>query len=339
MRNEYLHIFIAWLCILTGCSNVSHKQTTVPPVNVRVQVVTPVRTDGNMRYVGTVKAVHEIPLAVQTTGRVVTVECRDGERVRKGQVLLTLDSTQAVQAYHSAASVLRQAEDAYKRVSQVHASGAVTDQQMVEAESKLSQARSMAELARHQVEECTLRAPSEGIVSGFNAEVGESLLPGARIMTLLDMSGYDVSFAVPETEISSVNAGQTGIMTCAATGEQYTIRIREKNLNANPLAHTYSVRADITGETGNLLPGMVATVMLTSSAGNHIVVPAACIRLLPSGASVWVVRDGRAVRLPVEAGGYQADGVRISQGLTEGDSIIVQGFQKLYKGCEIAVVD
>lgn len=64
-----------------------------------------------------------------------------------------------------------------------------------------------------------------------------------------------------------------------------------------------------------------------------IVIPANCILLKPEGATVWVVEDGKAARRLVTVDGYQSDGVRIKQGLQEGDQLIIAGYQKLYNGC------
>jgi len=250
-------------------------------------------------------------------------------------VLLCVDSTQAVNALRSAEAALRQAEDAYNRVKQVHAGGAVSDQQMVEVESKLEQARAMESAARKQVEECVLSAPTDGTVSALEVKVGQTIVPGVRVLNLLNVSSYKVSFAVPESEVGSVAIGQSGRMHCAATNEDYAIRVCEKNLKANPVAHTYTIKANVTGNSSRLMPGMVATVILPQRETEHIVVPAACIHLLQSGASVWLKRDGRAERVMVEVGGYEANGIRIKSGLNAGDSVVVEGYQKIYEGCKL----
>lgn len=325
------------LLLLSGCGKVIHKKQVERPVRVQVSVVAPVTVENSRRYVGSVEAVSETPLSMQSPGRVVAVYTHDGERVSKGQRLLAIDSTQAVNALRSAEASLRQAQDGYERVRQVHAGGAVTDQQMVEVESKLAQAQSMVAMARRQVDECTLRAPSEGVISGFDAQIGQSLLPGVRVLSLVDVSRFEVSFAVPETEVGSIAVGQTGRMSCAATGNDYSVRIREKDMKANPVAHTYAVRASVEGATKGLMPGMVATVLLPQSGADYIVVPAPCIHLLQSGASVWLVRNGCAERVPVEVAGYQANGISISSGLNAGDTIVVEGHQKLYNNCKVIV--
>ena len=336
MGRIYITILIAALS-LASCSKVIHKQRPLPPVGVRTLVAGQTSVAGEVRYVGTVAAERETPLAMQVTGRVTDICCKEGDHIRKGQKLLCVDSTQAVSTLRAAEAALRDAEDGYNRFKQIHASGVTTDRQLVEVESKLAEARSAAAIARKLVAECVLHSPVEGTVSGMEVEVGQSVQPGGHVLTLLDVSSYKVAFAVPEAEIGGIAIGQTGRMNCAATDGTYTVRICEKNLKANPVAHTYTVHATILGDTHGLMPGMVATVTLEQQGGEHIVVPAACVHLLQSGASVWVVRNNRATRVMVDVGGYQANGISVTAGLNAGDTVVVEGFQKLYEGCEVTI--
>ena len=66
-----------------------------------------------------------------------------------------------------------------------------------------------------------------------------------------------------------------------------------------------------------------------------IVIPAKCILLKPEGHTVWVMEQGTAVRRAIAIDGYRADGVRVASGLTIGDTLITEGYQKLYNGCKV----
>ena len=107
-------------------------------------------------------------------GQVLEVACRMGERVQKGEVLLRVDSASAIDAREAARATLRQAEDAYRRVTEVHGAGGVTEQQLIEVETKLAQARSMAAMAERRVENCVLRSPSAGVVGEVHVTEGPS---------------------------------------------------------------------------------------------------------------------------------------------------------------------
>ena len=90
------------------------------------------------------------------------------------------------------------------------------------------------------------------------------------------------------------------------------------------------------------MAGMVAKVHVQNTNRNtdeeqmtNIVIPAKCILLTPDGHTVWVVENGTAVRRGIVIDGYQADGVRVKSGLQTGDTLITEGYQKLYKDCKV----
>ena len=337
------------ICILTilgfaGC-NVRHTDSKeVPPIGVRTQIVRCVDEATVSRYVGVVESIHETPLSLQVAGRVLAVNCKNGTRVHKGQMLLRVDNTQAMNALRSAEASLRYAEDGYNRLKQVHEAGAVTDQKMVEAENQLAQARSLRDMARRQVKECEIMAPCAGVVSGLDIAVGQTIVPGMRLLSILDLTAYQVRFTVPEADVGSLNIGQKGEMECAAVQHSYPITITDKGLTANKLAHTYEIIARIDGGEEELRPGMVSKVMLsvngqqiTANCPCEMVIPANCVLLMPQGASVWLAHSNQAERLMVTIGGYRADGVLVTEGLHEGDTLIIDGYQKLYQGCKIVI--
>ena len=311
-------------------------------MRVGIQVVTTNSGSAVSRYVGTIEAVSETPLSMQSAGRVEKILCHDGDRVRRGQVILRIDSTQAVHAMQAAEATLRRAQDGYDRVMQVYAKGGVTDQKIVEIESQLTQARSVYESAKQQVRECTLVAPGDGLVQGLEIEEGQTVVPGVRLCSILDMSAFCVRFTVPETEIGSIKAkgdGTKGEVECAAVNRVLPIVITEKSMKANPLTHTYEVTARIKGGVEELMPGMVATVKLKgerlTTQGEDIVIPSKCVLLKPEGPTVWVAEQGKAQRRFITIDGYLADGVRVVSGLETGDSLITDGYQKLYQGAAI----
>ncbi len=338
MQNKQKYIILLLITlILAGCSAVEkNNRQEQTPLRVGIQVVTPQQHISGMRYVGSVQAATETPLSLQTTGRVLSVHVKDGDKVNKGQVLVRIDSTQALNALHSAKAAWIQAKDGYERVSQVHAKGVVADQKMVEIQSQYQQALSLYEAAQQQLRECTLLAPCDGVVNGLDLRVGQSVIPGARVMSILDVSAFSVRFTVPENEVNAISVGQEGEMECAATGTRYPVTVTEKGLKANSVSHTYEIIARVHGKDNRLMPGMISKVQLNDNThSSQIVIPARCILLMPEGPTVWVKEQGTAQRRQVLIGTYQADGVLVTEGLQPGDSLVVDGYQKLFKGAAI----
>ena len=328
---------IGMVGLLPACSHHQKAQQEDTAIRVQTTVVAPQEYAASSRYVGIIEAASETPLSMQLPGRVLSVQCKEGERVKAGKVLLTIDSTQQVNALRSAKAALEQAQDGYERAKTVHEQGVITDQKWVEIESRLTQARSMYDAARQQVRECRLVAPCDGVVSGLKIQVGQSIVPGMRVLALLDTRAFSVRFSVPEAEAGAIQVGGKGKVECTALDTLLPIVVTEKNIAANPLTHSYETVARIQGGNDILLAGMVAKVMVEDRNRSEakIVIPARCVLLTPSSPTVWVVEQATACRREISVGGYLAEGVLVTSGLQVGDTLITEGYQKLYKGAKV----
>lgn len=338
MRFKRKNLFILSVALMVmGCTAIEQKKPQEQmPLRVNIQVVTPQAHSTGTRYVGTIAAATETPLSLQTTGRVLSVHVKDGDRVRKGQVLVRIDSTQALNAYQSAEAAWIHAKDGYDRVKSVHAKGVVADQKMVEIQSQMQQALSLYEAAKQQLRECTLTTPCDGIINGLDVRVGQTVIPGTRVLSIVDLSTFSVLFTVPEEEVNTIYVGQKGEIDCAATQTRYPVTVTEKSLKANSVSHTYKITARIHSNDSRIMPGMIGKVELQqNSTDMQIIIPARCILLMPDNATVWVKEQGIAQRRKVTIGSYQADGVLVTEGLQPGDSLIIDGYQKLFKGALI----
>ena len=335
---EKISYIIVLALALAACGKAEKKQTERPALRVQTMVVAPQTNGTTTRYVGKIVPAHEIPLSLQSTGRVVSVSVKNGDRVRKGQEILAVDNTQAMHALQGAEATLKQAQDGYDRVSKIHEKGVVSDQKMVEIESQLAQARSLHAAAQQRLKECTVMAPCDGVISGLKVEKGQTILPDARVCSILDTDGFSVRFMVPETEIAQVHVGDRGEVECAAMNVSLPIKVTEKSQKANPLAHTYEVTARIEGRAKGLMSEMVGVAKLKVQQAEEqatLVIPGQCVLLKPEGPTVWVVEQGTAVRRTIEVDGYQAEGVRVKSGLQAGDTLIIEGYQKLYNDCKV----
>ena len=342
MKGFRLEVLGLVVLALSACAKHDNAQKNTAPLKVQTMVVTPQSSSATARYVGAVEPAQKTPLSMQTAGRVVAVHVKNGQHVKAGQTIIEVDNTQALNALRGSEASLKHAQDGYDRVSKVHDKGVVSDQKMVEIESQLHEAQSLYEAAKQRLAECTLTAPGDGIIDGLDAVVGQTIIPGNVLCRLLDVRTFNVRFTVPEAEVGKLKVESRklkGTVECAAVEKTLPIVITETGITANPLTHTYEVIARIQGGADVLLAGMVGTVQITNYqspiTNDNIVIPAKCILLKPAGHTVWLLENGQAVRREITIDGYQADGVRVLSGLHEGDTLIVEGYQKLYEGCKV----
>lgn len=329
-----LGILILCLC-LSACGLREQKSQTIRPIAVEVKVMEEETSVALHTYVGEIEEKSSVALSAPMAGRVLAVHVERGAQVQAGQVLLSIDSTQAVNARRSAEAMLRQAEDGYARACVLYKEGGITEQKRVEIETQLTQARSVYASALRMVEDCQLTAPVAGIVSECRTKVGETVAPGLPLVTIINMDGFMVRFSVPEAEIVHIHVGDKASLQVPASGlTNLSVTITDKSLIPNRLAHTYEVVGALQ-KHADLLPGMMAKVQMESDIVSGFILPQECIQILPDGAKVWVVENGYAIRKNITIGQYIHEGILITDGISLSDKVITRGYQKLWQGAEI----
>lgn len=328
------------LCLLfASCSKLHKVKKTPDPVKVTVFVVGSQDDDYQTRsYSGTVESNQSTVLSLKTGGKVKQVFVKDGQKVKTGDRIALVDDTQAKNAYATAKSTLKQARDAYDRVKAVHDSGSVSEIKWVEVQTKLEQAESMAEIAKQNLEECVLTAPFSGVISGKPLGAGTNLLPSQPFVTLVQTDTVKIKVNIPENDINSVFVGQKADIRVAATTDTLTGKVSTIGVEADALSHTYPVTISVANKDGKSMPGMVCKVDLYNHvASESYVIPYQSVQLMPEGRYVWYVKDSKTERKMITTSGFSSGGVVVTSGIAAGDSIVVEGRQKVYEGGKIVV--
>ena len=276
MRTKHLTIVLPFLCLLAGCQGKGERVSLPSPVRVKVMAAPSGVSAMEKQYSGTVEEENGTPLSFATAGTVQALHFHVGQQVAKGQLLATLDPTSTQNAYNAARATLEQAQDAYRRMKELHDKGSLPDIKWVEVQSKLEQAVSMEQIASKNLKDCKLYAPYSGVIARKEVETGQNVMPGMPVAQLVTASVLRIKVAVPETEISAIGMGQeAAIRVSALDGSTYKATVVEKGIVANPLSRSYEVKLKVDGSHTELLPGMVADVSIRL-AGNGTV------RLLPA---------------------------------------------------------
>lgn len=327
------------LCVLlSGCHrNSKYESLRDRPLPVEIEIVGECDREVTNTYVGEITAKSDIPLVFPFGGQLTSLQVKSGQKVREGQVIAMVDDTQAKSALEGAEAILAQAKDGYRRLKSVHDKGGVSDVKWVEMETNLQKARSMAISARKRFEDCTLRAPQAGVVNLNDVEVGQQLMIGQRIGSLLDLSGKKAEFTVPESEIGHLMHGDKITISLPALGMVFDAKVDEKSLVATRLAHTYRVTAVLEDNESvqDLLPGMVCRAVVVNRLAKGYVISASCVQTQQTGHSVWVIHEGRAERVMIKIADFVENGVLVSEGVTAGDTVVSKGYQKMFHGARV----
>lgn len=332
MKKELFYLLA--VILLFSCS----KQTTTQqrPIPVSVLPIDSISIVPTHTYMGELENAASIQLAFQTAGRVSQLKVKIGQRVRANQLLAKLDDTQAQAALSAAQVTLQQAEDGLRRAQNLYDKNGISEVKYIEVKTQAEQARAMEAIARQNFANCTLIAPQDGVIGELHLLPGEVVLPAQPVMTLLSDDALQASFTVSENEIGRIRIGDTGRILVPAVSDQWIAgSVTEKSLIAGKIAHTYTVKMRFVHQ-GDWMPGMVAKVQLDEQVSRGILIPAHCVQTSQEGLLVWKLQNGQAIRQVVELQDYAKNGVLIKSGISAGDTIITDGFQKLYYGARIS---
>lgn len=305
---------------------------------VEIEVVSESRHTAVGSYVGEIKAETSIPLVFPMGGQLTGIMVQNGQHVRKGDVIATIDPTQAQALYESSQAILHQAEDAYERLKPVYEGGGISEVKWVEMQTNLQKARSMAISAEKRLLDCTLRAPEDGAVELNNVEVGQQLAIAQPIGQLVDMSAMRAEFTVPESEVALVTHGSDVQIYVPALDRTYDAKVDSKSIIAGKLAHTFSVSVVLVDKkaSDHLLQGMVCRARISKNHVNGYVISSGCVQTQRNGHSVWVLRNGRTERVMIQIGDFVENGVLVTDGLHAGDTVIAKGYQKMFQGARVS---
>ena len=325
--------------LLVGCGEKSDKKPKYDPViPVKISVVDITDDDNFRNYVGSLKSEVKIALSFPLGGSLTEIYVQNGQKVKKGAIIAKVDETTANSLHDAALAALNQAEDGYKRLKQVHEEGGISDVRWVQMETDLEKARQTEISTRKHLEDCTIYAPQDGIISMGERVVGEYMRPSEAFCHLIDMDQLVVAFSIPEKEIGLVNVGDNAKAEIQALGNvELPIVISDKAVVSNPFGHTYNVKAKIDLGGKDALPGMVVKIKLNATASSGIIVPASCVQTVSDGLAVWAVKNGRSYRRLIEVSDFVKNGVLVTKGLEFGDTIVTVGYQKLYNGAKVSV--
>jgi len=331
--------------LLIGCKDTDPSQLKEKliggPAEERVIAVGVQRIDtvgGLVRnsYPGYLEEGNAVDISFKYGGTLQQLLVKEGSTVRKGQVLARVVSPQMESTQRSAQATLEQAQDAYDRLKKVHDNGSLPEIKWREMVANLEKAHAALDLANAMLADNTITAPCSGTVTNLSAVQGESITPLKPIMKIISTEGLAVKISVPENEIANIHIGDTSEVVIPALGNRrYMGKVTEKSLTTSLLTHSYPVKVLVEQPDKELVPGMIAKVVLKADVDNGIVVPANAVLINNNGKFVWVAKDGRATRQSITIAGYSSNGVIVSEGLHDGDFVIVEGYQKISEGMKV----
>ncbi len=353
-------LLVGGLILATGTGQ-SKQQNTRPAIPVAVAKVDQRDVPHVAEVSGTVESLHSVVIRTQVDGILTSVEFKEGDLVKEGQLLATIDD-RATQAALAAAKAelardeaqLRAAEQDLVRGRDLVARGAVSQAAMDKYVAAADQYRAMVQMDKANVKKAEVSQSYTRIVSPVAGRVGIRRVDAGNVVKTSDANGLvtvaqvdpiSVVFPVPQSSLGELRADAGSLgggkveafdrMTGAvlATG-----RITAFDNTVDMATGTAKVRAEFENKNDVLSPGQFVAVRIrTGVSANALVVPTVAVRPGLEGNYVYRIVNNAAERVSVKMG-YSDDNVTvIAEGLSPGDMVVVDGASRLSPGSAVTV--
>ncbi len=337
--------------LMAGCQGDPPEKAVQRPVvdQVVVEKITPSAVDEIYETTGTVKSERTSVVATRAMGVVTSLKVREGDVVRAGQLLLTLDDRDAAQRLQAAGMALESAkqqkmltEATWQRYKNLYAEKALSRQEMdqIETQKKIAaaeyeRAAAMEEEARTHRSFTLVTAPVSGRVMHKHIDVGSMAAPGMPLLSIEQEGDYFVEAAVDERWKGKVKPGSPARVSLESAGLEEQGFIRQVLPAVDPLSRTFIVKIGLKNE--RLRSGLFARVRIFVGQKEALTVPEKAIVMKGQLTGVYAVDDQGVVtyRL-VRAGMTTAAGVEVISGLSPGDRVITGGIERARDGGRIS---
>jgi membrane fusion protein (multidrug efflux system) len=298
--------------------------------------------------VGSLRSRQGVMLRPEVGGRVKEIFFNDGQRVRKGQLMVQFEDQLQQAQVAQARAELSIAEANHKRNQELVAQNFISQRSLDESSAALEVSRAKLSLAQATLQRLQVLAPFDGITGLKQINVGDYLKDGADMVNVEDIDAVLLDFRLPERFQARVRAGQKAQLTVdALPGRPFTAIVQAVDPLIETNGRSVGVRGCIDNRQQQLRPGMFARVnAVFGSRENALVIPEEAI--IPQGGRTFVVKvvagdkpDVRvSERVAVKVGLRQPGKVEILEGLSAGDTVVTAGHQRLQKdGTPVRVVD
>jgi membrane fusion protein, multidrug efflux system len=319
-----------------------------PPVTVDVARVEVTRVVDDAQTVGSLRSRQGVMLRPEVSGRITQLNFRDGERVRKGQLLVQFDDQLQLAQVKQSQAELSIAQANQKRNQELLAQNFVSQRSLDESAANLEVAQAKLALAQATAARLKIVAPFAGIAGIRNVNVGDYLKDGADIVNLEDIDTVYVDYRLPERFQTQVRPGQKATVELdALPGRKFAAQVKAVDPLIDANGRSIGVRASIVNQKLLLRPGMFARVTTVFGVRETArVIPEEAI--VPQSGKQYVIklvpgpdRNGLvSQRVEVKVGIRRPGQVEILEGLKEGDTVVTAGQQRLQRdGSPVKVLE
>ena len=333
--------------LLAGCgeakkeAKAEKKVTTIEEIQkvkgkpARVVKAGVVKLTDVRSFSGTIEGSQQTNAVAKLGDPIAKIKVRVGSKVKKDQVLAEFAFTGDNTAYQQAQAQIAMQEKTLARTKEVQAKGGVSQQDVDQLETQINVAKMNLEAARRAT---LVLAPSSGTITEVKHKVGEVPGVGGAMFTIANLDKVILKLNVTSSEIGFFKKGAKA--TIELNGEKIQGEVSLIPLAADKTTRFFPVEVTFKNSNRKLLPGMYLTAKLDAREVTGVTVPTEAIVYGNGVNAVWVVdKEGKAKRKIVQLGVQTKNDIQITEGISEGDVVMVDGQNRMNDGDKVLIVE
>jgi RND family efflux transporter MFP subunit len=278
-------------------------------------------------------------VVAEVKGKIVTKGVEEGARVKKGDVLAVIDRRDYQHNYNSALASYDTARTTEKRYKALTKKQFVTQSQLDDAVARVKTTKAAVDLAKLNLERCTIRSPMAGVVDRVFIEYGNFLDAGDPVVSILEMDRLKVEVGIPESDVAAVRKLSNFDMSFDALGgESRTGDYHYLYKTTDSLARLYNLEIRLDNPDYQILPDMFARVTIVKNKDPEgLAVPIYSLVTKKNETGVFIEDKGQVAFRPVTTGFQDGWKILVADGLTSGDNVVVVGHRLIDDGEKVNV--
>ncbi|MCO5230793.1 MAG: efflux RND transporter periplasmic adaptor subunit [Chitinophagales bacterium] len=309
-----------------------------PPTAVTAYVVKYQALDNQIYATGTLIANEVVNISPEVAGKLIYLNIHEGQFIAKGQLIARVNDADLKAQLKKLEIQLVVAKNKEERAKKLLDIKGLSIEEYEDALNNYNVLNAEIEYVKTLLAKTEIKAPFNGILGFKKVSDGSFVNTSTILTTLQQISPIKVEFSIPEKYITKIKVGNHINFQVDGYTPSYTAKVYAIQPNVDEISRSVVIRAHADNASQQLKPGSFARINLSLGTDeNTIMVPTQSIIPILKGQQVFVAKNGEAVPVPVTLGFRGDQKVQITEGLAEGDTVIVTGLMSIKAGSKIAI--
>lgn len=335
-------IFATLLIGLLSCTPKNDQKITKEKPSIKIETIRSVSDNYALRLSGNIDGKQTVKLGFMVAGKIDQFPVKEGDLVSKGKTLARLEQNQYQIAVNLASLQVKQLTDEHGRLAKMRQKDALAESDFQKIDIGLQQAKEQLKLQQINFNNTTLTSPVNGMVIKKLNQSGEIVAQGYPVIVVSDIRKVNVLAYVPEQDLQFVKIGQQTDVTIQALGKTFKGIVQEVGGMAEATTRAFTVKVEVDNPDYLIRPGMIAQVSIQTTQERDVIAVSAQSILKDIDGKTYVYlydeAKGTVFKRFISVGNVLGKRVEVTNGLVQGDKIVVSGQYRLSEGTDVELI-